>query len=108
MSKTIAKAISIAIPTGIEEMFATHRFNNSTILHNIAYNLRYPGDGCCNEKRLSLLSKMLDRILPNLSIKSLHGDTPYDMIYLRDEDKGWLDQKAELIRPREYMKCSYK
>ena len=56
--------LDVSIESSSEEIFATLRFNNSTILHSIAYNLRYnlryPGDGCCNDKWLSLLSKIVD------------------------------------------------
>ena len=61
LTKIFLEILDVLVQKSNEDIFVTNRFNNSTILHGIPCNLRCPGDGCCNEKWLSILSKILDR-----------------------------------------------
>ena len=64
----------------------------NTLLHRMAIYLKFPGDGCCIDKWLSLLSKIINRF-PNdvLSRRSFSyaGFTPYDIIQRIRKDKGY-------------------
>ena len=99
MSEDLVKLSLEILDLAIDRYGICDDDDGDTILHGIAYCLNSPSDGCCNDKWLSFLRKIVDRVpVDILSMQdSIFRLTPYDCLiqtYCQDEEV------LEILKPR--------
>jgi len=90
--------------SGEEELFG----DGYTLLHDIAMRLKRPSEGCCMDKWLSFLRKIVDRFpVEVLSMQNMFGHTPYDYLIRNyqvcqyvSQDKNLYKKVLHLFKPR--------
>ena len=102
MSNDTVKLSLEILDLGLDRSSEEELFNNgNTILHAIACTLEL-GEGCCKDKWLSFLSKIVDRFpVEVLSMQNSIGYTPYDFACrFFSQDKNLMKEVLEIFKPR--------
>ena len=98
----IENVLDLGIDWISEEEIYFHGGN--TILHVIARRLNRPSEGCCKEKWLSFLMKIVDRIpVDMMSTRNSAGYTPYDLLINNSSlfhDKKLMKKVLDILKPR--------